>query len=141
MANPQLWGLSTSPLTISFWGWEEAETLNGVISGIPRIVHVAAQAWKVVAASVAPRAVQWVFIPKVVNTPFIPRVLVQGDALRKVTVSTNTGKGVKETIVARVQANESPASKISQGIRIGKVIIDRPAPKVCVSGFVAKIGL
>lgn len=27
MANPQLWGLSTSPLTISFWGWEEAETV------------------------------------------------------------------------------------------------------------------
>ncbi|MCC6503469.1 MAG: hypothetical protein IT362_10080 [Deltaproteobacteria bacterium] len=39
MNNPQFWGWSTGPLSIPFWGWEDAARLKGRFKRAPVVVH------------------------------------------------------------------------------------------------------
>jgi len=41
MNGPELWGWSTGPLSIAFWGWEDAGGLEGRLERAPRVVHSA----------------------------------------------------------------------------------------------------
>jgi len=45
MAHPGLWGWSTGPLTIHFWGWENASSLNKRFQCAPRLVHAGQLPW------------------------------------------------------------------------------------------------
>lgn len=39
MNSPELWGWSTGPLSIVFWGWEDAGGLGGRLERAPSVVH------------------------------------------------------------------------------------------------------
>lgn len=39
MTHPEFWGWSTGPLTIQFWGWENASDLKERFACPPRVVH------------------------------------------------------------------------------------------------------
>ena len=39
MTHPEFWGWSTGPLTIRFWGWENASDLKERFACAPRVVH------------------------------------------------------------------------------------------------------
>lgn len=39
MNNPEFWGWSTGPLSMSFWGWEDAARLKGRVERAPGVVH------------------------------------------------------------------------------------------------------
>lgn len=45
MNHPEFWGWSTGPLTIHFWGWENASSLNGRFACAPRLVHDGQLPW------------------------------------------------------------------------------------------------
>lgn len=45
MTHPEFWGWSTGPLTIRFWGWENASDLKGRFGCVPRVVHVEPLPW------------------------------------------------------------------------------------------------
>lgn len=45
MTHPEFWGWSTGPLTIHFWGWENASSLKERFGCAPRLVHDVRLPW------------------------------------------------------------------------------------------------
>lgn len=39
MIEPGLWGWSTGPLALHFWGWEDSRDINGAHAGSATLVH------------------------------------------------------------------------------------------------------
>ncbi len=128
MVDPLLWGWSTTPITITFWGWEDAAGLANIITGVSRVVHAPVQAWKVVQGTPVSRVVPALFIPKAVYTSFIPTVS-RVETISKVVLSRETGKVIRDERISRVQAVNAT----------GKAVMGSGVPKVQYGSAPARV--
>lgn len=113
--RPELWGWSTSPLTLQFWGWEDAGVIQNIITGIPRVVR-GEPTWKTV-HNIQPALtlIRGTFISKIVLYSFAPRMVVPAEIPSKIIKGTFTPKILRpESIASRISKENKTSSMVHQ---------------------------